>query len=135
MLASDIRGGWWWYGSRGWIFPPIFHYVLLPHNRWQKRGNLKKWHLTWLYEAKGCHWIPSYGKMAPINVHQYLLNVDGDQTADVSTVRGEGCISAVMTAMWKTNHVFYAGLDSYYLKILWIKNKRWHNGKYYVVSK
>ena len=26
-------------------------------------------------------------KMAPINIHQHLLNVYGDQTVDVSTVR------------------------------------------------
>jgi len=26
-------------------------------------------------------------KMAPIDIHQYLLNVDGEQTVDVSTVR------------------------------------------------
>ena len=26
-------------------------------------------------------------KMAPIDIHQYLLNVYGDQTVDVSTVR------------------------------------------------
>ena len=26
-------------------------------------------------------------KMAPIDIHQYLLNVHGDQTVDVSTVR------------------------------------------------
>ena len=24
MLAHDVRGGCWWYGGRGWTFPPIF---------------------------------------------------------------------------------------------------------------
>ena len=29
MLSHNIRGGCWWYGSRGWAFLPIFHYILL----------------------------------------------------------------------------------------------------------
>ena len=28
-------------------FPPIFHYVILPCNRWQQRGSLTKWGLMW----------------------------------------------------------------------------------------
>ena len=47
MLAHNIRGGCWWYGSRGWTFPPISHYVLLLCDRWQQRGTLTEWHLTW----------------------------------------------------------------------------------------
>ena len=39
----------WWYGSRGWSFPPIFHYIWLPCDRWQQRGTLTEWHLTWKY--------------------------------------------------------------------------------------
>ena len=38
-------------------------------------------------EAKGCDWIPPFGKMAPIDICQCLLNVDGDQPVDVSTVK------------------------------------------------
>ena len=30
MLAHSVRGQCWWYGSRGWAFPPVFHYMLLP---------------------------------------------------------------------------------------------------------
>jgi len=46
-VGADIRGGCWWYGSRGWAFPPIFHYMLFLCDRWQQRGRLTKWHLTW----------------------------------------------------------------------------------------
>lgn len=35
-----------WYGNRSWIFWPIFHYFLLPCDRWQPKGTLTKWHLT-----------------------------------------------------------------------------------------
>lgn len=34
MLVHNIRGEWWWYDSRGWIFPSIFHYILLLCDRW-----------------------------------------------------------------------------------------------------
>jgi len=37
----------WWYASRGWTFPPKSYYMLWPCNRWQQRGTLTKWHLTW----------------------------------------------------------------------------------------
>ena len=36
-------------------------------------------------------------KMAPTDIHLHLLNSDGDQTMDVSTVR-QWCISAVVTS-------------------------------------
>ena len=38
MLAHDVTGRFWWYSSRGWTFPPIFHYMLLLCDRWQRRG-------------------------------------------------------------------------------------------------
>ena len=45
------------------------------------------WHGS-AYEAKVCHWIPPWGKIiAPIDSHWLLLNVYGDQTVDVRTVR------------------------------------------------
>jgi len=34
-------------GSKGWTFPPILHYILLSCDRWQQRGSVTKWHLTW----------------------------------------------------------------------------------------
>ena len=47
MLAKDVRDRCWWYGSRGWTFLTIFCCVLLPCDRWEQRGSLTKWHLTW----------------------------------------------------------------------------------------
>ena len=46
-LVHDIRGSCWWYGSREWTFPPIPRYIFLPCDRWQQRGTLTQWHLTW----------------------------------------------------------------------------------------
>ena len=47
MLATDTRGRCWRYSSRGWTFSPIFCYMFLPCDRWQQRGSLKQWCLTW----------------------------------------------------------------------------------------
>ena len=47
MSAHNIRGGCWWDGSRGWTFPPAFHGMLLLCDRWQQRGTLTEWRLTW----------------------------------------------------------------------------------------
>jgi len=34
MLAHDFRGRCWWYGSRGWTFPPISHSMPLLWTKW-----------------------------------------------------------------------------------------------------
>ena len=42
MLVHNVWGECWWYSSRDWSFPPIFHYMLLRCDRWQQRGSLTK---------------------------------------------------------------------------------------------
>lgn len=37
----------WWYGSRGRTFLPTSHQVLWLWDRWQQRGTVTKWSLTW----------------------------------------------------------------------------------------
>ena len=75
MLAHNVRRGCWWYGSRGWTFPPISHYILLPWNRWQQKGSLTKWHLTWKgVWSKGVSLNSSMQrKWVPIDVCWWLL--------------------------------------------------------------
>ena len=96
--------GCWWYGSRGWIFQPVFHYILLPCNRWLQRSNVTKQtshtevHTKKRYVTEFLH----AEKIAPTDIHWCLLNVDGDQPTDVSTVRGGWCISAV--GQWYDRH-------------------------------
>ena len=46
-LAHDGRCRHWRYGSWGWTFPPIFHYIFLLCDRWQQGGSLTEWCLTW----------------------------------------------------------------------------------------
>jgi len=47
--------------------------------------------------TKVCHWMPPCRKIAPTDIPQWLLNICGVQTVDVSTVRGGWCILAVVT--------------------------------------
>ena len=85
MFAHDIRGGYWWNSSRAWTFPEILHYILLPCNTWKQRDTLTEWKWN---KAKMYHWIPLHRKkMALIDIHQHLLNIYGDQTMDMRTVR------------------------------------------------
>ena len=77
MLAHSIRGRWWWYGSTGSTFLPMFCYTLLLCNRWQQRGRLTKWHLTWK-----CRWSKDMSLNSYIWKKWHLLTF-----TDVSTVR------------------------------------------------
>jgi len=88
MLASKVRSWCWWYGSRVWMFPTVFHYVLLLCDRWQQRGSLTKRHLMWKYGWSKSVSLKSstWKKVALIDIHQCLLNVYDKQTVDVSIV-------------------------------------------------
>ena len=68
MLAHSVRGGCWCYGSRGWTFPPIFHYMLLPCGRWQRNDSLTQWHLTWK-----CAWSNAVELNSSIRKKQHTL--------------------------------------------------------------
>ena len=88
-LASCVRGGCQWYANRGGTFPPISRYILLPCNRWQQRGTLTKWRLSWK-----CGWNKGVSlnssqkqKWAPTDIHRCSLYISGDQTVDVNKMR------------------------------------------------
>ena len=89
MLAHDVRGECCWYGSRGWTFPPIFRQILLPCDRWQHGGQSDKMASDMEVRMKQRCIIEFLHaeKIAPNDIHRRLLNVYGDQTVDVSTVR------------------------------------------------
>ena len=104
----------WRYGSRGWT-SPVFNNIFLSCYRWQQRGSLTKWHLT-----GKCVWnkgmlldSSKWKKFQPStysHIHQCLLNISGDQTVDVSTVRQRVvCFSCGNKWQWVTS----AGEDFY----------------------
>jgi len=70
-------------------FSPIFHYILLQCDRWQQRDSLTKTVSdmeVWMKQRCVTEFL-HVEKITPTNIHWHLLNVDGDQTVDVSTVR------------------------------------------------
>ena len=74
--------------ARGWTFPPTFHYILLLCYRWQQSNSMTKWHQTWKCILDKSVSLNSFmQKTAPFDTHWCLLNIYGDQTVDVSTVR------------------------------------------------
>ena len=99
FFSHTVRGGYWWYGSRGWTFPPIFHHMLL-FDRWQQRCYLTEWGLTWkCIWSKGVSLSSSMWKkwhpLAFMDACQTFM-----ETKQCMCVQwGSGwCISAVATA-------------------------------------
>ena len=83
MLASNVRGGCQWYGSRGRTFPPV-SLTCCCCMRDSSRGAV--WHRS-VDEAKYGTELLHVKKMVPTDINQHMLNVDGNQPVDVSTVR------------------------------------------------
>ena len=83
-----------WYGSRHWTFPPVLYYILL---LWQMTAEWQSHRIAFdmevcmkqRYVSKHLRWE----RIATTNIHQWLLNIYGDQAVDVSMVRW--CLSAV----------------------------------------
>ena len=73
--ADNVRSRQWWCGS-GCVTGGI-RGAACPNGVWHESA----------YEAKLCHWINPCRKMTHIDNHWHLLQVYGDQTVDVSTVR------------------------------------------------
>ena len=107
MSAHDIRGRWWWYGSRGTTFPPISFYILLPVTDSSRGKDWQNdiWHGVFMKLRCGTEFL-DVENITPFDIHQCLLNVSGDQTVDLNTVKW-WCITAV--AKWQ--QVTSAGTD------------------------
>ena len=85
MLIRNARGGCCWGGSRGWTFPPISHYVLLPCDRQQQRGTQTKCHLAWQ-----CGWTKGVELNSSMRkqLHSLIfINTCWKEGMDVSTVK------------------------------------------------
>ena len=129
ILAQSVRHRYWWYGSRGCTFPPIFHYMLLPCDRWQQRGSLTIWRLTckcisnkgvWLNTSTCKKWHPLTFINACwifMETKQWIWAQWGDRW----------CVSAVETVTWKTSHVpdGHAWLSHHEMKSMLISSPTW----------
>ena len=87
ILVCSIRSRYCWYGSRSWNFPQKFCHMLLPHDRWQQRGNPAKWCLTWKCHMKKRGVIEFLHAENIVLIDIHLLNTDGIQAVDMNTVR------------------------------------------------
>ena len=80
------RGGYWWCGSRG--FPPISRYMLLSCDMAAEGHSDKMVSDMEVHVKQRC--VTEFlhaEKMAPTDIHWCLLNIYGDQTVHVSTLR------------------------------------------------
>ena len=102
MLMHKVRGRCWWYGSRGWTFPPIPFYMFLCY-RWQQRGSLTQWCLTWkCIRSKGVSSNSSMGKKWHPLTFLYTWWVFMESKQWMWAHWGGGwCITAVKTVMEK----------------------------------
>ena len=110
MLAQDIRGGCWWYGSRVEPSHHVFHYTLLLCDRWQQGGSLTEWRLTSkCIRCKGVSLISLQKKwhlLAFFYVCWKCLWIFLVSKQWMRAHRGGGlCISAKVMATWKTSHI------------------------------
>ena len=112
MLVHNVSSGCWWYDSREWTFPPISHCILLPCDRWQQRGSLTKWRVTWkCVWSKGVSWNFSPRKRLHLLTFIYAC---WTFTGTKQWMWGnELWVSAVVTVTWKTSHIPKGHADFY----------------------
>jgi len=106
-ILLSIRGRYWCYDSRCWTFSRIFHYVLLPCNRWQHRGSLTKWYLMWkCVWSRGVSLDSSmWKKCQPLMIlNTFWVLMETKQCMWAHWGNG-WCISVVATGMWKESHI------------------------------
>ena len=150
MLAHKIRGRCWWYGSRGWIFLLILLYMLLLCEK-SSRGTIWQngiWHgsmcmkevcmmkvcmMEVCMNVCGTEFLHAL-KMAASDIHWHLMDISGDQTVDLSTVRqwvvcfssgnsnsGSPLLVQIFTSMaWKL--LFIAGENAELMVATMLKN-------------
>lgn len=100
MLAHNISSRHWWYGYKGWIFPPLFHYILLLVTFGSKGA---VWHGS--MKQRCVTNFPHVKKLRPLPfISVFWMFVETCQWMWGQWDRG-WCISTVMTVMWKISHI------------------------------
>jgi len=133
MLANNIRGECWWYGSRGWTFPPTLHCIpLLSHARQQQKGYLKNWGLMWK-----CGWSKgvSLNFSTRETLHPWTFTDACWTFMEIqwwmwAQWNSGWCISAVAIATWKTSHIpdGYPQLSHHKMKNVLMSSFVWITG-------
>ena len=111
MLSHDFRGRCWWYGSRGWTFPPVSHCILLLCDSQGRRALCQNgvWHGS-VYEGKACHWIPPCGKNC---THWHSLMLAERLWRPNSGCEHSELMVGAFQQWWQWHWVTSASADSY----------------------
>ena len=86
MLTHNVRGGCWWYGSGCWTFPTTSHYNFVAVQPKGQSDKMVYGIIARMKQRCGTEFLHEI-KIVLTDIHWCLLNVCGDQTADMSTVR------------------------------------------------
>ena len=100
MLAHDVTGRCWLYGSRDQTFQLMFHYILLLCDRWQQKGSLSKRCVIWKsVQSKGMSLNSSTRKQFhPLTLTDtFWMFIETKQWMRAQWDSG-WCVSAVMIA-------------------------------------
>lgn len=126
LLAHNVRGGRWWYGCRGWTFLETLCYMLLPCDRWQQRGSLTKWCLTWK-----CGWSKSVSLNSSMQKAVYPLTFINALWMFMETKQqmwaqwgSQWCLSTAVTVMGRTSFILdgHAQLSHHKMKSVTIRS-------------
>ena len=119
MLAQNVRGGWCWYGSRGWTFLPMLHYVVSVQQMAAEEQSYKT--TSNMEECMKQRCVTEFihvEKMSYTGIHHWFLNACRDLIADVSSVR--------WWVIWKTHWVAMWVLMSATCRLIFISGKNAH---------
>ena len=110
MLAHDVRGRWWWYGSRGWTSPPTSHYMMLPHDRWQQRRKMTQWYLTWK-----CGWSKGVELNSSMRKKWHPLSLAERFWRPDSGCEHSEAVDGVFQQWWQQHY------DLHWCRFLWVQ--------------
>ena len=113
----NVRGRWWWYGSRGRLSLPtiiLLHFVAVQQMAAGRQSDKMASDMEVHWKQRCVIELLRVEKIAPTDVHSHLWNIYGDQTLDVSTVR-HTTVGGVLLQCWQGQErktVFYVALHS-----------------------
>ena len=105
MLAHNVRGGCWWYGSRGLAFLPIFplHFVAMFQMAAEGQSDRITSEMEMCMNQRCVIEFLHVEKMSTIDIHRHLLTCIKNRPVNVSTVR-QGVVH--FSSGWSLLHRF-----------------------------
>ena len=117
--SCSCWGKCWRYSSRGWTFPPRFCYILLLCDKWQQRGCLTEWHLTWK-----CKWSKRVAPRRRSDTHGHSLMLAEHFWRPSSGCEHREVVGAAFQQRWQW--VTSTGADFYEHGMQALVRSRWN---------